>query len=185
MPRKADAHLEGRILDAAYKLWKARGENALTMRAVAKAAGTTTPTMYQRFRDKRDLLVLLRSRALGKLVTALKPACSPAETCQRFLAFASTHPNEYRLLTADWAARLSRDEPKPTFDLIKQRLAEELGGKPEDHARLAMALGAIVHGTAMMLLTEGVRENVSRELRSACHEACEALIQYEATRSMQ
>ncbi len=185
MPRKADAKLEGRILDAAYKLWKARGENALTMRAVAKAAGTTTPTMYQRFRDKRDLLVLLRSRALAKLVSILKPPCSPAATCQRFLAFASTHPNEYRLLTADWAARLSREEPKHTFDLIKRRLAEELGGTPESHAKLAIALGAIVHGTAMMLLADGVHENVSRELRSACHEACEALIRYEATRSMQ
>jgi AcrR family transcriptional regulator len=185
MPRKADAKLEGRILDAAYKLWKARGAKALTMRAVAKAAGTTTPTMYQRFRDKRDLLVLLHSRALGKLVETLQPPGSAAVTCHRFLAFASTHPNEYRLLTADWAARLSKDEPKPTFDLIKRRLAEELGGAPDSHAKLAMALGAIVHGTAMMLLTDGVHENVSQELRGACHEACEALIHYESARSMQ
>jgi hypothetical protein len=141
--------------------------------------------MYQGFRDKRDLLVPLRSRALAKLVSVLQPHCPPAATCQRFLTFASTHPNEYRLLTADWAARLSGEEPKPTFDLIKQRLAEELGGTPESHARLAMALGAIVHGTAMILLADGVHENVSRELRAACHEACEALIDYEATRSMQ
>jgi hypothetical protein len=42
MPRKPDAALENRILDAAYKLWSKRGEDALTMRAVAKAAGTTT-----------------------------------------------------------------------------------------------------------------------------------------------
>ena len=43
MPRKADARLEGRILDAAYRIWSERGENALTMRAVARAARTTTP----------------------------------------------------------------------------------------------------------------------------------------------
>ncbi len=184
MPRKPDAELEGRILDAAYHLWSKRGGKALTMRAVAKAAGTTTPTMYQRFQDKRDLLVLLRSRALDKLVATLQPPGSAAATCRRFLEFASTHPNEYRLLTADWAAKLSREEPKPTFDLIKKRLAAELGGAPEEHARLALALGAIVHGTATMLLAEGVHENVSRELRGACHEACEALIQHERTKSM-
>ncbi len=69
MPRKADAQLEDRILDAAYELWSKRGEKALTMRAVARAAGTTTPTVYKRFEDKRDLLALLRERALNKLVS--------------------------------------------------------------------------------------------------------------------
>ncbi len=44
MPRKPDARLEGRILDAAYRMWSKRGERALTMRAVARASGTTTPT---------------------------------------------------------------------------------------------------------------------------------------------
>jgi AcrR family transcriptional regulator len=67
MSRKPDADLESRILDAAYKLWSKRGEKALTMRGVAKAAGTTTPTMYQRFRDKSDLMMLLHSRALEAL----------------------------------------------------------------------------------------------------------------------
>ncbi len=176
MPRKPDAALENRILDAAYKLWSKRGEDALTMRAVARAAGTTTPTLYQRFRDKRDLVVPLRARALEKLVSVLQPASSPVTTCDLFLGFAYTHPQEYRLLTSDWAVRLSHPEPRPTFELIKKRLATQLGGEPEEHARLALALGALVHGTAMMLLAEGVQEKVSRELRSACHEACESLI---------
>ena len=185
MPRKADAELEGRILDAAYKLWSKKGEKALTMRAVARAAGTTTPTMYQRFRDKNDLKMLLRNRALGTLVSVLQPACSPSATCGRFLEFSMKHPHEYRLLTADWAARLSRREPRPTFEIIKKRLATQLGGAPEEHARLALALGALIHGTATMLLAEGVHEKVSRQLRSTCNEACEALIQYGAAKRAQ
>ncbi len=185
MPRKPDAELESHILDAAYKLWSKRGEKALTMRAVAKAAGTTTPTMYQRFRDKRDLVALLRTRALKNLVSILQPAGSPAATCAQFLEFASAHPHEYRLLTADWAVRLSREERRPTFELIKKRLAEQLGGDPEEHARLALALGALLHGTATMLLTEGVHEKVSRELRRTCNEACEALIHGAAAKRAQ
>ncbi len=176
MPRKPDAELEQRILNAAYVLWRKKGEKALTMRAVARAAETTTPTVYQRFKDKRDLLVLLRARALEQLMAVLLPAESPAETCRRFLEFAALHPHEYRLLTADWGARLSRHDPKPTYELIKARLAHELGGAPKDHVRLAMALGALLHGTAMMILADGVHEHVSREMRSICNESCEALI---------
>jgi AcrR family transcriptional regulator len=177
MPRQPDAKLEARIVDAAYRLWSKRGEKALTMRAVARAAGTTTPTMYQRFDDKGDLLELLRDRALKNLVSVLQPAHSPAETCRRFLAFAAIHPHEYRLLTEDWGARLSRaNEKRPTFDLIKKRLAAQLGGEPDDHARLALALGALLHGTATMLMAEGVQDHLVRLLRSICNEACETLI---------
>jgi AcrR family transcriptional regulator len=185
VPRKPDAELESRILSAAYKLWSNGGEKALTMRAVARTAGTTTPTMYQRFRNKSDLIMLLHRQALEQLVSVLQPACSPSATCGRFLDFAMKHPHEYRLLTADWAVRLSRPEPRPTFELIKKRLAVQLGGVPEEHARLALALGALIHGTATMLLAEGVHKKIARQLRTTCYEACETLIQCGATKRAQ
>ena len=56
MPRRADPELEDKILDAAQKLWKKGGEKALTMRTVARAAGTNTPAVYRRFRDRDDIL---------------------------------------------------------------------------------------------------------------------------------
>jgi AcrR family transcriptional regulator len=179
MPRTPDAKLEEKIVNAAYSLWTKRGEKALTMRAVAQKAGTTTPTVYERFRDKRDLLKLLRARALKSLVDVLEPAHSAVEVCRRFLAFAAIHPHEYRLLTSDWGARLSRSEPKPTFEIVKARLASQLGGKPDDHFRLAMALGALLHGTATMLLADGVHQHVARQMRSICNETCETLIDCE------
>jgi len=178
MPKKPDAQLEGRILEAAYVLWERGGEGSLTMRAVAKAAKTTTPTVYQRFRDKRDLLEVMRGRALHELVALIEFAKSAEEVCARFLEFAISHPNSYRLLTVDWAVRLSRRERKPTFDVIKSRLAERLGGTPEEHAELAMSLGALVHGTATMLLANDVDQQVSRELQRICAEGCEALIEH-------
>jgi AcrR family transcriptional regulator len=177
MPRTPDADLEVRILDAAYRLWSKGGSGALTMRAVAKAAGTTTPTMYQRFRDKRDLLVLLRNRALEKIVAFLRPCRTTGAMCRKFLEYAHAHPNEHRLLAADWAARLSRDEPKPGFELAKKRLAKQLGGEPDDHAKLAISLVALVHGTAMILHAEDIEEKTAREVRAACLEACDVLIQ--------
>jgi AcrR family transcriptional regulator len=177
LPRKADAALEGRILDVAYRLWSKGGEHALTMRAVARAACTTTPTLYERFRDKDDLLAFLRDRARRKMFSAVERASSAAEVCGKALKFALSHGNEYRLFSSDWAIRVGRKEPLPTFAFLKQRLAAKLGGTPEQHTQLALALVALVHGTAMVLLAEGVAPSVSRELKQACIAACEALIE--------
>jgi AcrR family transcriptional regulator len=176
VPRKADAALEGRILDVAYRLWSSGGEHALTMRAVARAAGTTTPTLYERFRDKDDLLKFLRDRARQNLLSTVESAKSPVEGCHKALKFALTHGNEYRLITADWAVRLGRKEPLLSFAFLKQRLAATLGGTQEQHTQLALALVALVHGTAKLLLAEGVAPRVSKEMRQACIAACEALI---------
>jgi hypothetical protein len=69
----------------------------------------------------------------------------------------------------------------PSVALMKQRLAEQLGGEAEDHTELTLALVALVHGTSLLLLAEGVQEDVARQLRRVCLEACEGLIR-EASR---
>jgi len=176
MPRKADTHLEGRIVDAAYQLWTKGGEHALTMRAVARAAKTTTPTLYERFRDKHALLAFLRDRARQRMFLALQSANSAAEACQLGLTFTLTHGNEYLLLTSDWAERLGRKEPMPSYEFLKKRIAEDLGGDPADFAQVALALVALVHGTAILLLGEEVDSKIAREFKDACLEACQALI---------
>lgn len=181
MPRKADARLEGRILDAAYRLWSAGGEHALTMRAVARAAGTTTPTLYERFRDKDDLMALLRRRARLNLFSAIKPSRSPVDACRNALDFFAAHPNEFRLITEDWAIEFARREPMPSFELMKQRLANYLGGTPARHTHLALALVALLHGTATLLHAEDVHERISRDFRHSCISACETLIRAHAT----
>src|SRR5260370_22277190 len=123
MPRKADAHLEGRILDAAYHIWSSRGEHALTMRAVAGASGTTTPTLYERFSNKEDLLSLLRRRARANLFSAIKSSRSPAQASRRVLGFFLSHPNDYRLLPDDWVTAFARKEEMPSFEFLKRSLA--------------------------------------------------------------
>ncbi|HXZ14040.1 MAG TPA: helix-turn-helix domain-containing protein [Candidatus Sulfotelmatobacter sp.] len=178
MPRKPDAQLEGRILDAAYKLWSAGGEQGLKMREVASAARTTAPTVYQRFRNKRVLLEVLRRRAQGKLFASVEPAKSLSDLCERYFEFALGHKHEYKLIHADWGVRLARDEPRPSFELLKRRLAERLGGLPEQHVRLALALAALAHGTAEILLPEGVHWRINRELRDVCVDAWESLVQH-------
>src|ERR1700722_3704547 len=177
MPRKPDKHLEGRILDAGYQLWSKGGERALTMRAGALAAKTTTPTLYEKFREKPDLIAFLRVRARERMFNALQPAKSTSEACRLGLEFALMNGNEYLLLTSDWAERFARKEPLPSYDYVKERLARDLGGMPEDYAQQALALVALVHGTAILLLGEGVGAAIAEEFRAACLEACEVLIE--------
>ncbi|PYT45357.1 MAG: hypothetical protein DMG47_08505, partial [Acidobacteria bacterium] len=151
MPRKADARLQGRILDAAYRLLSERGEDALTMRAVASACGTTTPTLYERFSKKEDLLVLLRRRARLNLFSAIKSSKSPAQVCRRVLDFFAAHPNDFRLISEDWAIAFARKEHMPSFEFLKQSLAKQIGGQPDRHTPVALALVALLHGTATLL----------------------------------
>lgn len=176
MPRKPDTKLEGRILDAAYRIWRRRGEEALTMRRVARAAGTTTPTLYERFTDKNDLLSLLRRRARLNLYSAIKLSRTPVQVCRRALEFFTAHPNDYRLISEDWAIAFARKEHMPAFEFMKQRIAVQLGGKPDQHTRLALALVALLHGTATLHLSANAQEKVFRDFRHACIAACEALV---------
>jgi AcrR family transcriptional regulator len=185
LPRKADARLEGRILDAAYRLWSEGGEHALTMRAVAREARTTTPTLYERFRDKEDLLALLRRRARLNLFSAIKPSRSPLDACRSALDFFVLHPNEFRLIADDWAIEFARREPMPSFELIKQRLANHLGGTRAEHTQLALALVALLHGTATLLHTDDIHEKISRDFRHSCISACETLIEARAQKCAQ
>lgn len=176
MPRKADAQLEGRILDAAYGLWRRNGGQGVTMRAVARAAGTTTPTLYERFRDKDDLLRMLRQRARRNLYSAIKSSRSTVDACRKALDFFEAHPREFQLITEDWATAFAQREPMPSYELLKERLARELGGKRKDHTPLALAIVVLLNGTATLLHAEDIQDKTYRHFRRACLVACETLI---------
>jgi AcrR family transcriptional regulator len=176
MPRKPDIALEGRIVDVAYRLWSEQGEASLTMRAVARAARTTTPTLYQRFRNKKDLKHFLEERARQKLFDALHDGRTAIEVCRFALKFTSEHSNEYRLLTTDWGIRYSQRMPMRSFDYLKSKLANELGGAPGDHGDLAFQLFALVHGTAMLRPREAGQEATAAALEETCLNACAALL---------
>lgn len=176
MPRKANAELERHILEAAYGLWRKKGRQGVTMRAVARAAGTTTPTLYERFRDKDALLRSLRQRARRNLYLAIKSSPSTVDACRKALDFFEVHPHEFQLITEDWAAAFAQKEPMPSFELLKEHLTHELGGKRRDLIPLALAIVVLLNGTATLLRAENVHSKTYRDFRSACLSACETLV---------
>lgn len=181
MPRHPDPDLEERILNAALKLWRKGAEKSLTMRAVAKAAGTNTPAVYRRFKDRRDILHALMRRLQKDVADAVRPCQSAEDACERYLEFALTHPHEYELFyehayQLPGPTRAPIREHRPTMALVEAKLAERLGGSPEDHTRLGLALWAMSHGTAMLLISKSIPEEHADELRSVFSSTLKAMI---------
>jgi AcrR family transcriptional regulator len=185
MPRHPDPQLEERILRAAQKLWKKGGEEGLTMRAVAKTAGTNTPAVYRRFRDRQQILRALLRRLQQDLGEILRPCQSPTEVCQRYLDYALSHPHEYELFY-EQAYQMPRParpgrassigEVRPNLALMEHKLAEWLGGSAADHSRLALSLWIAAHGAAMILISKAVPEEHVVEMRAAFFATVETLI---------
>lgn len=181
MPRQPDPALEQRILDAASRLWARGGEKALTMRAVAKAAATTTPTVYERYRDREDLLRALRLETRSELFAALTQTRTLRESVERYVEFALTHSHAYEVLFDGVGKPPSLHEPWPSFNLMRERVARRIGGTPQRHTRLMLALWSLMHGAAMLAI-RGRFEGVLRaQTVHACIDACDTIV--EAARS--
>jgi len=185
MPRQPDPDLEERILNAAHKLWHRGGDKALTLRAVARAAGTNTPAVYRRFKDRHELIrgVLLRIvERLGKLFEAGKTV---EDMLDLYVQYALEEPHEYELFYTYGYELNPKNRPgsvrpiresRPNFALLEQRLAKQVGGRPEEQTRLTLALWTLAHGTSTLLLSKSLPEGHEEDLRSAARTAVKVLL---------
>jgi AcrR family transcriptional regulator len=185
MPRHPDPDLEERILNAADVLWRRGGEHALTMRAVAQAAGTNTPAVYRRFKDRQDLVRGLLLRIAARIRGHFLQGETLEEMAEAYVEYALRLPHEYELFYshARWLTLPKKGgkprpirESRPNFALVEQLLAKQLGGSPEDHTQLALELWAVLHGTTMLLVNKSIPEGHEEQLRTACRVAVRALV---------
>ena len=185
MPRQPDPDLEDRILKAAQVLWKKGGDKALTMRAVARAAGTNTPAVYRRFKNRQDLVRGLLLRIVARIREIFDERESLEDIAEAYVEFGLQHPHEYDLFYV-YGHELSPPrgvgrprpirESRPNFAFVETQLAKRLGGSPADHTHLALALWALLHGATMMLLAKTVPAGHEEELRTACRTGVKTLI---------
>ena len=186
MPRKPDPDLEERVLKAADVLWRRGGENALTMRAVARLAGTNTPAVYRRFKDRKDLLRGVLLRVAARIRAHFEVEADIERMAKAYVDYAVALPNQYELFYRH-SGKLSPQkrrgrarpirESRPNFAFTEKLLAQRLGGSPEDHTQLALAIWALLHGTSMLLVLRSIPEGHEEELRRACQSAVKALLE--------
>jgi AcrR family transcriptional regulator len=177
VPRQPDPALEQRILEAASRLWARGGERALTMRAVAKAAGTTTPTVYERYRDRGDILRALRLETRRELFAALSDTRTLSQSVQRYIKFALDHSYAYEVLFDGVGKPPSLHEAWPSFNLMRERVGSLIQGTPQQHSRTMLAVWSLMHG-AVMLIIRGRFEGALRvQTVHACIDACESIVE--------
>jgi AcrR family transcriptional regulator len=176
MPRRPDPELEERILDAAQELWGMGGEHALSMRAVAARAGSHTPLIYTRFKDKEAILRALRLRVVARWRARLTaPAISLRDGLTGYLDFAAERPFEYRLLFGPgFRRRITPGEPALLLDL-QAGLARLYGGDPASLRPTALSIWALLHGAAMLQNEVDDVVGFQKELRDACLDACDRI----------
>lgn len=185
MPRHPDPDLENRILNAAQVLWKRGGEKSLTMRAVARGAGTNTPAVYRRFKNRKDLVRGLLLRIAARIREDFSARETLEDMAEAYVDSALRLPNEYELFYAN-SRELSPPrgtgrlrpirESRPNFKFVEQLLAKRLGGSPEEHTQLALSIWATLHGTTMLLLSKSIPEGHEEELRNACRAAMRTML---------
>jgi AcrR family transcriptional regulator len=110
--RGEGARLRDDILAAATALLDETGsEEAVTLRAVARRAGITAPSIYSHFPDRQAILLAVVKDAFADLTESLQAAASPGgrtrpadeverllAVCEAYLDFAARQPKVYRLM---------------------------------------------------------------------------------------
>jgi len=122
------------------------------MRAVAKNAGTTTPTVYERYRDREDILRALRLRTRTELFVAISRTKTLAEACEKYLQFAMDNRHAYEVLFDTVGQPPSLHEPWPSFNFLRDRLGEQMGRTHQDQTRLMLSIWSLLHGAALLII---------------------------------
>jgi len=143
-----------------------RGAQGVTMRELAKALGCSAMTPYRYFRDKDEILAMVRAAAFNRFAQRLEAAAQAADPANRgtalsdaYVSFALDEPHAYRLMF-DFAQPDSAAYPE--LAAASQRAWGMLGAHFEplvaagrlagDAQLIGYAYWASLHGFAMLAL---------------------------------
>jgi AcrR family transcriptional regulator len=113
-PRGEGRQLRKEIVRAAARLIaEDGGHDALTLRAVARAAGITAPSIYAHFADLDEVMKAVVEAQFEALVTRLRRSVTDIEdpadrlraACRGYVTFGLKQPNHYRVLFSAYPYR--------------------------------------------------------------------------------
>ena len=162
------------LVQAAIDLLRAEGPAALTLRAVARAAGVSQTAPYRHFADRRELVAAVAEDGFRRLhetmLADFRAATGPLAfkaVALAYVRFAHEHPAEYRVMFGPEVARHAelpalRSASHAVLDFVAEGVAglQAAGVVGDaDPRAYAAALWAGLHGLVMLSLdgqTEGV-----------------------------
>ncbi len=188
-PEKPYHHgnLRRALVDAATMMLRADGVDALTLRAVARAAGVSATAPYRHFPDRRALVAAVAEEGFCRLRVAMETAAAQGTGPEGFrnvalayVEFAHAFPAEYRVM---FGPEVARHDDLPTLaEASRSVLAfvasgihnlQEAGiARAGDTQLLAVTLWATLHGVVMLSLdgqSDGVAPSRDALVREATH----------------
>jgi AcrR family transcriptional regulator len=105
-PRGAGGRLREEIIAAAARLIEEQGQDAVSLRAIARSAGITAPSIYAHFEDLDDVLEAVVANTFDALAGYLRrgvrahtdPVGRLRGACHAYVAFGQEHPEQYAIL---------------------------------------------------------------------------------------
>lgn len=160
--RGEGGRLRGELVSAASTLLETiSGEDALSLRAVARQAGVAPQSVYLHFANRRELMTAVYAVRFGELSAELSSAAAAAGAdtpgarlaaiCHAYCDYGLRHPGRYRVLfgtagTPGW-------EPKAmpgmaTWDLFRTAVRDCLDPAADDASadETAACIWAALHG---------------------------------------
>src|SRR5215831_16154465 len=160
--RGEGGRLRGERVNAASTLLETiSGEEALSLRAVARQAGVAPQSVYLHFAGRRELMTAVYSARFGELSAELSAAASAAEAggprarlaaiCHTYCNYGLRHPGRYRVLFGTAGAPGWEPQAMPgmaTWGLFRAAVRDCLGPAASDAStdQTAVCIWAALHG---------------------------------------
>jgi len=124
--RGEGARLREEIVAAAARLIEEGGQHAVSLRAIARRAGITAPSIYAHFEDLDEVLKAVVANAFEALTDYLRrgveghtdPVAQLRGTCHAYLAFGHDHPEQYAILFTRNNIELPPEVDKTVDDML-------------------------------------------------------------------
>lgn len=156
------------LLSAAVELLRTGGPEALTLRAVARAAGVSHTAPYRHFRDRSALVAAVAADGFERLGVAISAAVARGrpgvDAFERgltaYVAFAHAHPAEYRVMFGPEVVAAGESAAEGTTGLhVFARLRDGITALQQrgvvgtgDPTLMAITAWATMHGLVVLSL---------------------------------
>ncbi|MDB5611854.1 MAG: Transcriptional regulator, TetR family [Bradyrhizobium sp.] len=141
--REEAVRRDARLLDVATKLFMERGFDCTSIDAVAETAGVSKPTVYARYRDKRDLFTAVLRATIQRWLAPLSAAAEAA----------MVNPKGIETTLHDLSRHVLAHASTPEVIMLRRTLAAQAVQFPE-LAKLAYEEGWLRGVRAIALLLE-------------------------------
>jgi AcrR family transcriptional regulator len=165
-PRTGTYHhgdLRRACLDIARTILDEDGEDALSLREVARRAGVSANAPYRHFRDKDALLVGVATlgfeelqAAMAAAETAAAPGLEFVALGQAYVRYAQEHPGLFHLMFSHPCGRSAPEISAAAAGVTALLAARVAVIVPDESQRQIFATGtwSLVHGLAVLLIND-------------------------------